>query len=195
VASYEEVRRESFTKAGSVVLTGVELDLPDAARIAGRERMFPISLCLCVQDNPQNPCPCRGPLVWISDDRVAAREETGRKSAGGEDIMRFYVERSAPVLVESVTAMTVESLRARLQGRAMLRARLLRRAMHRSSPERTTTTRGDAPSAIFFNPGWITAGIAAWYAIRDMGTRSPQDLMDDIEDIVEGEDLFDDLPM
>lgn len=86
---------------------------PDSAplRAGGLEKFFiPLIYCLCVQDSPDNPCPCHGPVVWLKRDDILASQVGVRRGAGGERVDRFIVAPGATVIVDSATEMTIERI-------------------------------------------------------------------------------------
>jgi hypothetical protein len=59
-----------------------------------------IQHCLCVQDSPENPCPCTGPLLWISKDDIVAERPAGRSDHDGRELTLFAVRREARLVVD-----------------------------------------------------------------------------------------------
>lgn len=60
-----------------------------------------VSPCFCVQDSPDNPCPCydkEHPWVFIPKDGIVSERETGRKSEFGI-VNEFAIDINAQVLV------------------------------------------------------------------------------------------------
>ena len=82
----------------------LEFDLGDAAR-----RWRPIYPCLCVQDSPDNPCPCPpGPIWWLRTDTILAEGDSGRKDADGNELRYFDVFLGSQFLVESMQSVTLK---------------------------------------------------------------------------------------
>jgi hypothetical protein len=64
MANLQEVRQRRLARAGTVSVTGLPVEGHDASK-TDRAARFPIGACVCVQDSPDNPCPCNGPLFWL----------------------------------------------------------------------------------------------------------------------------------
>lgn len=114
MARFEESRRSALATAVSVQIEGIPLDQSEEMRI-GKKGWFPIGGCICVTE----PCPCDGPIVWLPEDGVVVRESTGRKTEGGDEVMRFLLEKNAKVILEAflpVKAQGISSLAKLKQG-------------------------------------------------------------------------------
>jgi hypothetical protein len=80
---------------------------------------FPITGCLCVQDSPQNPCPCTDIVLWLPTFPKAVRK-TKDKDSAGRDIYDFVLDSDARVFVELQVPTTLGTLE-RLAKRARIR--------------------------------------------------------------------------
>jgi hypothetical protein len=86
---------------------------PDVAssRSIGLEKFFmPIIYCVCVQDSPNHPCPCYGPIVWLKRDDILSLQVGVRQGAGGERVDRFIVTPGATAIVDSAHEMRIERI-------------------------------------------------------------------------------------
>jgi hypothetical protein len=95
-----EIKTRKLERASSQRLRGVPVH-----RIAGdfdvskMKLPFPIFGCLCVQDSPENPCPCTDFVLWMPTFPKAVTR-TGQKNADGKEIFEFVLERDAVVYVD-----------------------------------------------------------------------------------------------
>lgn len=173
------VRRYSVkTKAKKVYLTstrklhGVPLvEVDKSLDLNTFEFPFPILGCLCVQDSPDNPCPCTDLIVWILDRPVEV-SKTGKRTPEGQEILDFTLQRDAEVTIELQVPIRLRELE-RIAGLAQRR-----RERARTGGAATTS----APSL-----GWLSLAASAGYAV---GT-----LLDDLFGSGEGgnDNLSDDL--
>lgn len=98
--SYEDVKARRLNDALSKQIYGIPIEIPeDRNQIAGR-RFQPILGCLCVQDSPENPCPCSDFIIWLPLDKVIASRETERRSVDSQPLYLFTVASDAEVLIE-----------------------------------------------------------------------------------------------
>jgi hypothetical protein len=90
-------------EARSISVEGVLIDSPTEGALI----LVP---CLCVQDSPDNPCPCNDWLKWIigRKDILGEPEKTERKNSSGESVFRVRVASDAKVIVEKGQAMPAE---------------------------------------------------------------------------------------
>ncbi|MDD9716903.1 hypothetical protein PVW48_09120 [Dinoroseobacter sp. PD6] len=109
---YDTARAQLVEDAATVAIHGIALKESDAKATARGfwETHFPILWCLCVQDSPDNPCPCTGPIVWLPRDGVVRSEPALRRSDEGRAIDRYRVTRGAKVLVDRIESLPVEAL-------------------------------------------------------------------------------------
>jgi hypothetical protein len=104
--SYSAAKIEQLDRTATHRVYGraLEFDLGDAAR-----RWRPVFPCLCVQDSPDNPCPCPpGPIWWLRTDTILAEGDSGRKDADGNELRYFDVFLGSQFLVESMQSVTLK---------------------------------------------------------------------------------------
>lgn len=83
---------------------------------------FPIVGCLCVQDTPDNPCPCTDLVMWPLDQPVDV-SRTSKKNAEGDEVFSFLFKRSVrvqvqvPVPIELGELERLATLRRRREGK------------------------------------------------------------------------------
>jgi hypothetical protein len=102
--SAEGARSELFERATTVPIVGIPLK---------GEREFARGLrgirhCLCVQDSPDNPCPCTGPLLWISKEDIVSEGPAGRRDRDARELTRLAVRRDARLVVERPRAVRAD---------------------------------------------------------------------------------------
>lgn len=87
--SYMSAKVEQLDERATFRVVGraVDFDLGDAAR-----RWRPVSPCFCVQDSPDNPCPCpKRTFWWLRSDMILAEGDAGRKDSDGNELRYFDV--------------------------------------------------------------------------------------------------------
>lgn len=109
--TYEDTHANQLLTAGTIEIRGVPLEMTSKL-IKGR---IPVQHCICVQDTPENPCPCSGRILWLPEIGVLAREMTGRRDAQGREIASFRVSGATEILVESVDISRADRLGATMQ--------------------------------------------------------------------------------
>ena len=59
--------------------------------------------CLCVQDSPENPCPCPDifKILIPKDAVIGEMENTGRKSSDQQELIRIWISRRQDVMLEA----------------------------------------------------------------------------------------------
>jgi hypothetical protein len=114
--SINEARSRQYERAMTVPIVGIGLE-------GGREfraGLRGIQHCLCVQDSPESPCPCNGPLIWVTEEDIVAERPAGRRDREGLDLTMFAIRRDARLVIErtrSISAYTytrIAALRSRL---------------------------------------------------------------------------------
>ena len=104
--SYSAAKIEQLDRSATFRVYGraLDFDLGDAAR-----RWRPVQPCLCVQDSPDNPCPCPpGRTWWLRSDMILAEGDSGRKDADGNELRYFDVFLESRILVESMQSVTLK---------------------------------------------------------------------------------------
>lgn len=81
---------------------------------------FPVTWCLCVQDSPQNPCPCRDFVLWLPTFPKAVKK-TGSKDVDGRDVYEFSMPSDAEVLVDLQMPLKLSTLQRLAAGTARRR--------------------------------------------------------------------------
>jgi hypothetical protein len=72
----------------------------------------PIWPCICVQDSPENPCPCNPDhRWWLRDDTIIAHGKSGRRDHEGKELQFFDVLVDSKIMVESVELVSAGELR------------------------------------------------------------------------------------
>jgi hypothetical protein len=66
--SYADALRATTEAPATVQITGRVL-ARSASGIAGPKGCIPILWCYCVQDTPDNPCNCDGPIIWLPEQK------------------------------------------------------------------------------------------------------------------------------
>jgi hypothetical protein len=104
--SFSEAKLQQLNAAGTYRVYGHALEFErDAATagVAAARRWRLIQPCLCVQDSPQNPCPCdTGMFWWLLADAVIGEGNAGRKDHRGQELQFFDVLVDSKIMVESV---------------------------------------------------------------------------------------------
>lgn len=116
IADLGNFRDMARKAAHEVVFPGVfieETGAPAASPFINRHLWF----CFCVQDTPDNPCPCIWPpfLVSFLEEPVSVRE-TGQKSREGLPVQEVTVRADARVTIEMPIGMTAAALSAAVNG-------------------------------------------------------------------------------
>lgn len=109
--SYSAAKIEQLDRRATFRVYGraLDFDLGDAAR-----RWRPVQPCLCVQDSPDNPCPCPpGRTWWLRSDMILAEGDSGRKDADGNELRYFDVPVESRILVESMQSVSAGALKKR----------------------------------------------------------------------------------
>ena len=91
-------------------LHGVPLvELKDCLDLELFKPPFPITGCICVQDTPENPCPCTDLIFWLLDPPLEV-SRTQRRTDRGDEILAFELPRDARVNVELQIPMKLSDL-------------------------------------------------------------------------------------
>lgn len=114
MTKYEDAKSRALNRAASKrIQQVVEIDRSEQL-IAGQKHLAFIH-CLCVQDSPENPCPCRGPLFWVPSDLIFRSEPTGRKSVEGDEVVNIDIAEDAHVIFEMPLRLKVGTLKGLLE--------------------------------------------------------------------------------
>ena len=93
----------TMTDTGALRIHGHEVEPGNgktaAAMVASRRR--PFQICYCVQDSPDNPCPCmHDRRWWFEEGSIVASGRSERKDEAGKPLQYFDVVEGTSVLVE-----------------------------------------------------------------------------------------------
>jgi hypothetical protein len=114
--TFSSFKNNQLEKTLTTRITGVPLDAIDNNEQSQyRKRLFfPIVLgCVCVQDTPQNPCPCysRPPIiVWLLKDDIIKSGKTNALNHDGQELYFFELKNQAMVQVETMIPTAVTDL-------------------------------------------------------------------------------------
>jgi hypothetical protein len=130
--------------------------------------------CLCVQDTPENPCPCKDWIWHIPLSGVLNRSEKERCDVDGEPLITVTVDPSTDIVIERAK---------RLKARNLDRAR---RAALRAGPNRPP---GVAYAGAPLPPGsgagfFLGLAFAAGWGIGEI-INDTTDIDDDVYDVIE----------
>jgi hypothetical protein len=139
--TYDDARSAQLERLTTTRIVGVPLKKGNASR-----SMRWIVHCLCVQDSPDNPCPCDGPILGIPNDALLREKSSGRRDEEGRELTEFLIRRDARLIVESPRAV-----------RADVYAGLMNRRVRGRKPPSTLAAGPAAGNA------WV-AWFAAFYA-------------------------------
>ncbi len=107
-----DAKSKMITKTSGLELLGLPIDASSAQNDELSRKLwdthFPFLWCLCVQDSPDNPCPCTGPIVWVPRTAILRSEALNRTSEDGRVIERLEIRRETELVVDMVTHITVE---------------------------------------------------------------------------------------
>ena len=79
----------------------------DPANLIVPFRFFP---CFCVQDSPDNPCPCGRLVIWILDDPAQVDRVPDQSGGGSAPLYQLRLPRDVKVCVETQAPVTLDDL-------------------------------------------------------------------------------------
>lgn len=103
---FSEAKLKQLDAATTFRVYGHELEFERETAKAGvragrRYRLF--QPCLCVQDSPQNPCPCDDTSFWwLLEDAIIGGGNAGRRDHHGQELQFFDVLIDSKIMVETV---------------------------------------------------------------------------------------------
>jgi hypothetical protein len=112
LVSYEEMKEKQLEDTMVTKIHGVPLHLEGSQLDFDSNGAFwPIAWCLCVQDSPDNPCPCKDPIiVWLPKDKILKSGKSRRKNHEGSEVYWFEMTNGADVMVEELHSLKVKDL-------------------------------------------------------------------------------------
>ncbi len=67
--------------------------------------------CLCVQDSPDNPCPCDHSTVWwIMRGDIVKKGRSTKRDHDGNKLYFFDIDINANVLLQSMKSVSIKTL-------------------------------------------------------------------------------------
>ena len=78
-------------------------------KVQGRT-LLPFVGCLCVQDSPENPCPCTDCILWIDKKAILAKEPIHRTSTDGVQLEVISIKKNSEIRLESHTVVNSSDL-------------------------------------------------------------------------------------
>jgi hypothetical protein len=146
---FREAKLQQLNAAATFRVYGHELAFEQSSGATARLRWRLIMPCFCVQDSPENPCPCMhggDPFSWwLLDSAVVSEGGSGRKDHDGKELQFFDVLVDSQILVESVQAVSAGALKALGD---TISAQRVRGLVSDSGP-------GAAPSIAMEIPPWV----------------------------------------
>jgi len=118
--TYRDVKLGQLNELITYRVYGTELEFDKGS--AARSRWRLVTPCFCVQDSPENPCPCPPRLYWLRGDMIVAEGDAGRKDHDGLELRYFDVPVESTIVVEimrSVSAGALKRLGADISDRAI----------------------------------------------------------------------------
>ena len=93
-------------RAATVTIKAVPLSV-DQGAFPGRR---PFNFCLCVQDSPDNPCPCDDFLFW-ADEKDIVREYNSKVSdISGRQIVDVVIRKKSSLVIERAREISADVL-------------------------------------------------------------------------------------
>ena len=87
-----------------------------------------VAPCLCVQDSPDNPCPCPPwPMIMVPRASILDEGETSRRTADGDDLTWLEVEAALSLIQLSASRVRADQILADSNDRFGGHATTLRR--------------------------------------------------------------------
>lgn len=102
--SFFDLKAEQLNQLSTLKLTGIPIDFPENSQANKTRGLFPIEVgCICVQDSPENPCPCKDIppiIVWLPKGKILKSYKSDKGNHDGRELTVFEIERDATVFVE-----------------------------------------------------------------------------------------------
>lgn len=130
--SYEDAQRVQIDRQLTIAFHGRLIDpevKASAREVNDAGKYVRILRCICVQDSPDNPCPCEGPIVWLPRDKILTTSASEHKDTHGQRLAEVVIANDAQVIVERHTVLSAKRLAASAGGGdATARAALMKKA-------------------------------------------------------------------
>lgn len=102
--SFFDLKTEQLNQLSTLKLTGIPIEFPENSKVNNERGLFPIEVgCNCVQDSPENPCPCKDIppiIVWVPNGKILKNYKSDKGNHDGRELTVFEIERDATVFVE-----------------------------------------------------------------------------------------------
>jgi len=112
--SYEGAKLQQVSALTTKRIYGQPLDESELSKLNFPKSKFnwiKLIMCNCVQDTPENPCPCyNSPIWWIKSEDIVEQGESDKKDHDGNELSYYDVDINAKVLVESIKSANINSL-------------------------------------------------------------------------------------
>src|SRR4029079_15794599 len=113
--TYEDFKLQQLESATTKRIYGHLIESSAQSRIpsTSSSKWILVNPCLCVWDNPENPCPCKKSILyWILESDIQKSGKVDRKTDDGEELFYFDVDKKAQVVVEIARSTSITSLPA-----------------------------------------------------------------------------------
>lgn len=97
-ASYKEAM---LTKKSVIEFTAVSINSFQNISELRKKPFWPLINCICVQDSPDNPCPCNhNIIIWWPTKDILDIKKTSNKSPEGQDIFKVTADINTEAQIE-----------------------------------------------------------------------------------------------
>ena len=94
--TYETALRQSSRSRSDLAVKG-RIISETSMQAAGPRGCIPLLWCFCVQDSPDNPCRCNGPIIWFPGKSILSRRRIGTQTEG---LVEITLEATTKVFLE-----------------------------------------------------------------------------------------------
>jgi hypothetical protein len=108
MTTYSEFKSKQFGDVETITFQGYQLEGKER-KVQGRI-LLPFVGCLCVQDSPENPCPCTNDIFWIDKNAILAKKPIHRTSTDGVQLEVISVKENSDIRLESQTIINSSDL-------------------------------------------------------------------------------------
>jgi hypothetical protein len=102
--SFFDLKAEQLNQLSTLKLIGTSIEFPENSQANKTRGLFPIEVgCNCVQDSPENPCPCKDIppiIVWLPKGKILKNYKSDKGNHDGRELTVFEIEKDATVFVE-----------------------------------------------------------------------------------------------